>query len=412
MSRGFPPGSDRVRGVGQVAHLSLGDIGSRARELDGRQAAMSFVANGGQRVRSRRARLGEPWKQGRRSSAGRRRWTRSCAPPPRLRARSALLCDIDGTISPIAPTPAEAHVPAPFRELLAGLVRRLGLVAFVTGRAIEDGRRMIPLDGAAYIGTHGLETMAADGSITVEPQAERYVGDDPRGRRGGRARPRLRGARRRDRGQAHGARRPLPPGGGHGGHAARDPHARDRAGAGARARHRHRPLRLRGAAAAARSPRGRRCDGCWPPATTSRPWAAATTSPTSPPSPPSATGASATPGARPLAVAAVTDETPRTVMEAADVLVRATPGRPRSARRASARRSALSDRAGARAAPARAPGGRPRQRPPNSGDRFSRNAAMPSVWSSVANASANRSRSMPCPVARSVSAAALTAALQ
>ena len=32
----------------------------------------------------------------------------------------ALLCDIDGTISPIAPTPAEAHVPAPFRELLAG----------------------------------------------------------------------------------------------------------------------------------------------------------------------------------------------------------------------------------------------------------------------------------------------------
>ncbi len=87
----------------------------------------------------------------------------------------ALLCDIDGTISPIAPTPAEAHVPAPFRELLAGLVRRLGLVAFVTGRAIEDGRRMIRLDGAAYIGTHGLETMAADGTITVEPQAERYA---------------------------------------------------------------------------------------------------------------------------------------------------------------------------------------------------------------------------------------------
>jgi trehalose 6-phosphate phosphatase len=88
---------------------------------------------------------------------------------------AALLCDIDGTISPIAPTPAVARVPAPFRELLAGLVRRLGLVAFVTGRALEDGRRMIPLDGAAYIGTHGLETMATDGSVTVEPQAERYA---------------------------------------------------------------------------------------------------------------------------------------------------------------------------------------------------------------------------------------------
>ena len=90
-------------------------------------------------------------------------------------AAAALLCDIDGTISPIAPRPADAHVPDAFRELLAALVRRIGLVAFVTGRSLEDGRRMIPLEGAAYIGTHGLETMAADGSHTVEPQAERYV---------------------------------------------------------------------------------------------------------------------------------------------------------------------------------------------------------------------------------------------
>jgi trehalose-phosphatase len=90
-------------------------------------------------------------------------------------AAAALLCDIDGTISPIAPTPADAHVPEAFHELLAALVGRIGLVAFVTGRALEDGRRMIPLEGAAYIGTHGLETMAADGSRWVEPQAERYV---------------------------------------------------------------------------------------------------------------------------------------------------------------------------------------------------------------------------------------------
>jgi trehalose-phosphatase len=89
---------------------------------------------------------------------------------------AALFCDIDGTISPIAPTPAEARVPEPFRELLARLVARLGLVAFVTGRSLEDGRRMIPLDGAAYVGTHGLETMLADGSVTSDPQAERYAG--------------------------------------------------------------------------------------------------------------------------------------------------------------------------------------------------------------------------------------------
>lgn len=88
---------------------------------------------------------------------------------------AALVCDIDGTISPIAPTPADAHVPAAFRDLLAALTRRLGLVVFATGRALEDGRRMIPLEGAAYVGTHGLETMAPDGRVTVDPQAERYV---------------------------------------------------------------------------------------------------------------------------------------------------------------------------------------------------------------------------------------------
>ncbi len=88
---------------------------------------------------------------------------------------AALVCDIDGTISPIASTPADAHVPAAFRGLLAALTQRLGLVVFATGRALEDGRRMIPLEGAAYIGTHGLETMTPDGSVTVDPHAERYV---------------------------------------------------------------------------------------------------------------------------------------------------------------------------------------------------------------------------------------------
>jgi trehalose 6-phosphate phosphatase len=88
---------------------------------------------------------------------------------------AALFCDIDGTISPIAPTPAEASVPDALRGLLTSLVPRMGLVAFVTGRSLDDGRRMIPVDGAAYVGTHGLETMDAGGETIVDPQAELYV---------------------------------------------------------------------------------------------------------------------------------------------------------------------------------------------------------------------------------------------
>jgi trehalose 6-phosphate phosphatase len=89
---------------------------------------------------------------------------------------AALFCDIDGTVSPIAPTPAEARVPEPFRDLLTRLTARLGLVTFATGRSLADGRRMIPVEGAAYVGTHGLETMTADGSVAADPRAERYVG--------------------------------------------------------------------------------------------------------------------------------------------------------------------------------------------------------------------------------------------
>lgn len=90
-------------------------------------------------------------------------------------ARGALFCDIDGTISPIAPTPADAAVPEETRDLLTRLAARLGLVAFITGRALQDGRRMIDVPGAAYVGTHGLEVQTAAGALLTEPRAEGYV---------------------------------------------------------------------------------------------------------------------------------------------------------------------------------------------------------------------------------------------
>jgi trehalose 6-phosphate phosphatase len=99
-------------------------------------------------------------------------FVRAAAAAPRS---TALFCDIDGTISPIVSRPAEAAVPEATCEILAVLTRRLGLVAFVTGRGLEDGRRMIPLDGATYVGTHGLEVLRGDGSVQTEPQAERYI---------------------------------------------------------------------------------------------------------------------------------------------------------------------------------------------------------------------------------------------
>jgi trehalose 6-phosphate phosphatase len=92
-------------------------------------------------------------------------------------AATALFCDIDGTISPIVADPYAAVVPEEFRAALAQLAPRLGLLAFVTGRDVCQGRDMVGIHKATYVGTHGLETVLADGAARTDPAAEIYVDD-------------------------------------------------------------------------------------------------------------------------------------------------------------------------------------------------------------------------------------------
>jgi trehalose 6-phosphate phosphatase len=65
--------------------------------------------------------------------------------------------DIDGTISAIAPTPAEAVVDPVARAALERLTHCLPVVAVVSGRAPRDGASMVGLPDLTYIGNHGLE---------------------------------------------------------------------------------------------------------------------------------------------------------------------------------------------------------------------------------------------------------------
>jgi trehalose 6-phosphate phosphatase len=86
----------------------------------------------------------------------------------------AVVCDIDGTLAPIAPTPEEAVVlPAALAEL-ERLSRRYALVACVTGRPAPQARAMVPVPGVAISGNHGLEVMQGD-EVAVVPQAARYM---------------------------------------------------------------------------------------------------------------------------------------------------------------------------------------------------------------------------------------------
>lgn len=85
-----------------------------------------------------------------------------------------LLTDIDGTISPIAPTPAAAQVTPAAREHLRALARHLALVGAVSGRAAADAAALVGLPELVYVGNHGLELWRA-GQAQPMPEALPYV---------------------------------------------------------------------------------------------------------------------------------------------------------------------------------------------------------------------------------------------
>jgi trehalose 6-phosphate phosphatase len=81
--------------------------------------------------------------------------------------RAGLVTDIDGTISPIVARPEEAMVLPLARQALEGMKRRLQLVAVVTGRSVDDARKMVGIDDIVYVGNHGLEVFANGHAETI-----------------------------------------------------------------------------------------------------------------------------------------------------------------------------------------------------------------------------------------------------
>lgn len=80
--------------------------------------------------------------------------------------------DIDGTLAPIASTPAGAAVPEATLQTLRHLTSLQNVqVAFVTGRSAADGRRMVDLPHTRVIGNHGIEWIEPDGALRVNEAA-------------------------------------------------------------------------------------------------------------------------------------------------------------------------------------------------------------------------------------------------
>ena len=73
-----------------------------------------------------------------------------------MTTRPLLAFDIDGTLAPIVDDPGGARLPADIQQCLATLARRYD-VAIVTGRAVEDARRMFAFEPRYLVGNHGAE---------------------------------------------------------------------------------------------------------------------------------------------------------------------------------------------------------------------------------------------------------------
>jgi trehalose 6-phosphate phosphatase len=70
---------------------------------------------------------------------------------------AGLFLDFDGVLAPIVDRPDDAQPPEEARRELERLAQRYALVAVVSGRAGEDVRRRVAVDGVVAVGSHGLE---------------------------------------------------------------------------------------------------------------------------------------------------------------------------------------------------------------------------------------------------------------
>ena len=93
---------------------------------------------------------------------------------------SALITDIDGTISRIVARPEDAGVSAVVRRSLETLARRLALVAVVTARDQATAVRMVGAEGITYVGNYGLEGGGLEtGFAGAETEARRLIQASP-----------------------------------------------------------------------------------------------------------------------------------------------------------------------------------------------------------------------------------------
>ena len=83
-----------------------------------------------------------------------------------------LFLDYDGTLTPIVATPDLAVISDETRDIVRRVSEKL-TVAIVSGRATDDVRSKMKLEGVFYAGSHGFEIVAPDGQVTINEEAQK-----------------------------------------------------------------------------------------------------------------------------------------------------------------------------------------------------------------------------------------------
>ena len=87
-----------------------------------------------------------------------------------------LLLDIDGTLAPIAPRPDVAIVPAATQRVLRDLARLPEVhVVAISGRSVEDARRLVGVPELWTIGNHGFEMAPPSEPPAVREDVARFA---------------------------------------------------------------------------------------------------------------------------------------------------------------------------------------------------------------------------------------------
>lgn len=104
-------------------------------------------------------------------SAETRRWVEAAL----SRRPRGFLTDIDGTLSAVAPAPAEARLYRGVRPLLRRCLAEFDLVAAISGRPALDARRMVGIPQMVYVGNHGMEELSPrDRAPVIAPDVRVY----------------------------------------------------------------------------------------------------------------------------------------------------------------------------------------------------------------------------------------------